>query len=146
MRPVHKIKPNKRSIVAWTWCGVEPYRRGVESADAHNKGVATCKACLRLEAEAAKTAKVRRPIKVTRMTRGAAPVQSPLAKTIDALIEGFGIEAVLEEVRGYAYGRIDGFGTAWETVYETLVDTTRKVQEVLDAKKVTDWRLENEPT
>src|SRR5262245_50633613 len=48
-RPIHRIRPGK-SVVAHTYCGVDPYRRGVRT-ERVNVGqlAATCRECLRLE-------------------------------------------------------------------------------------------------
>jgi len=136
MRPVHKIKPS-RSIIAYTWCGVEPYRRGIQSADAHNKGVATCKACLAEEAKAAKTAKVRHPIKATKVRS-----VSKDYDTLVRLIETSDLNTVLSDIRTYLYRKIDGTDPAVDATYAVLLDATRKVREIMAAKKVTDWSVD----
>jgi hypothetical protein len=128
MRPVHKIQPNRRSVVAFTWCGVDPARKGVEVQWPGQTVEVTCKECLRAEAEAAKTAGVRRPVKVKKLKVAALP-PSLLASQIDSLIEQHGVDTILMEIRGYVYGRIDGTGP-WEDYYEILVDATRRVRDL----------------
>jgi hypothetical protein len=141
MRPVHKIKPS-RSIIAYTWCGVEPYRRGIQSADAHNKGVATCKACLAEEAKAAKTAKVRHPIEATRIKQPTIHPTSSDYDTLVRLIETNDIGTVLSDIRTYLYRKIDGTDPAVDATYAVLLEASRKVREIMAAKKVTDWSID----
>jgi len=52
-RPIHKLRDDlPRSIVARTFCGVDPYRRGVRTEGVNvGQSKATCKACLKIEAE-----------------------------------------------------------------------------------------------
>lgn len=54
IRPIHKLRLQSKnsSILMWTWCGVDPYRKGVQTENARGTNPATCKACLRLEWEA----------------------------------------------------------------------------------------------
>ena len=136
MRPVHKIKPS-RSIIAYTWCGVEPYRRGIQTADVYNKAVTTCKACLAEDAKAAKTAKVRHPIKATKVRS-----VSKDYDTLVRLIETSDLNTVLSDIRTYLYRKIDGTDPAVDATYAVLLDATRKVREIMAAKKVTDWSVD----
>jgi len=58
-RPIHRIKPT-RSFVIYTWCGVDPARKGIRIEGWHDPadtrktghavkcGTATCRDCLRL--------------------------------------------------------------------------------------------------
>lgn len=55
-RPVHQIKWVKRIVVAFTYCGVDPYRRGVEVVGKNNSGPVTCKDCLAVMAEESRAA------------------------------------------------------------------------------------------
>lgn len=44
-RPVHKYRPSDESLVQ-TWCGTDPYRKGVK-CEGHEIGIeATCQKCL----------------------------------------------------------------------------------------------------
>jgi hypothetical protein len=131
--PIHQIQPTK-SIVAYTWCGVDPHRKGVQAQWPGGTPEADCKACLRAEAQAAKAAKVRRPVKVTKLPSLAAPKMSPLSQAIEALIDKYGIEEVLTDIRYSVYGRIDGKGP-WDDIYEILVDTTRRVRDKVRPKE-----------
>ena len=52
-RPTHRIKPapESGSFLFRTWCGVGPYRRGVETESPRANNPTTCKACLKAEKE-----------------------------------------------------------------------------------------------
>ena len=50
--PIHKLRPRGKSVVAYTWCLVDPYRRGVR-IEIQGRQLATCKACLREEKKSA---------------------------------------------------------------------------------------------
>lgn len=121
--PVHKIQPTK-TVVPFTWCGVDPARKGVQSSWPQHPVEVTCKACLAEEARA-KAPKVHTAVKAP-----PAPKRSPLAAMIDTLIEHHGIDEVLEEVKGYAYGRMQGHGCPWEDIFEALAVAADKIKEV----------------
>lgn len=44
-KPVHQIKWGK-SVVAQTLCGVDPYRKGVQTNGVRGEKIVTCKKCL----------------------------------------------------------------------------------------------------
>jgi hypothetical protein len=46
--PIHKLRPFGQSAVAYTWCLVDPYRKGV-MLEIPDRQPATCKTCLREE-------------------------------------------------------------------------------------------------
>lgn len=49
--PIHKLTPaTRKSVVARTFCGVDPCRRGVRTEGVNvGQSKATCKACLKAE-------------------------------------------------------------------------------------------------
>jgi hypothetical protein len=47
-RPIHELKP-ARTGVAFTYCGVDPYRKGTRIANIGSVGAPTCKDCARLK-------------------------------------------------------------------------------------------------
>ena len=144
MRPVHKIKPN-RSIIAYTWCGVEPYRRGDPDGGRPQQSRGDLQGLPGRGSQGGEDRQGPAPDQGDQDDQSAAPVQSATHQHPGRLIETSGSKPS-SSTSGLLYRRIDGFGPAVETIYEILVDTTRKVREIMDAKKVTDWRLENEPT
>lgn len=51
-RPIHKLRPRGKSVVAFTYCGVEPCRKGVRTEGVNvGQMKATCKHCLAIEAK-----------------------------------------------------------------------------------------------
>ena len=102
MRPVHKIKPS-RSIIAYTWCGVEPYRRGSRRRTSTTK--------LRRPARPAWPRKPRRRRPPRSDTRSRLPKSGSVSKDYDTLvrlIETSDLNTVLSDVRTYLYRKIDG--------------------------------------
>jgi hypothetical protein len=127
MRPVHKIQPNKRSVVAFTWCGVDPARKGVESSWPTHPKTVTCKDCLRAEAEHERTKHVRHPVKVTKLPSLARTRLSPLSTAVEDLIDKYGVAEVLDDIQYAVYGRIDGTENR-EDIYEILAEANQKIR------------------
>lgn len=51
-RPIHRLKSTGQAV-ARTWCGADPYRKGVATEGVNSPSrQATCKACLREERKA----------------------------------------------------------------------------------------------
>jgi hypothetical protein len=130
MRPVHKIQQNRKSIVAFTWCGVDPCRKGVQTQSARGTPEVTCKECLKAEAEFEKTKHVRHPVKVTPMfPERVAPLHNLLNSQVDSLIRQYGVEAILVAIRAHLAVRVDG-NEQTEALWAIMVDATEKVREV----------------
>ncbi len=54
-RPIHKFEPRPGTFQLFTYCGVDGFRKGVETEDARGNRKATCKACIKLEAKSKET-------------------------------------------------------------------------------------------